>query len=550
MSKILVRNLVSTPSDEQIVFLARDGRVAGTKGGIPFVVGGKESDFTEEDPARAKKLLTGVQSGELLAYTPSELYQGVGGDRSKLVLFFTSGGESSSIGAALGKVAETLDDRVNLLVWQGFGTGILPKDEFEQQLVVINDPRVIDRISNTGGSPGGMSRTKLDRENIDLLWTNVEDAGAVAGTSGGDHSKNFKQLWEKSIAEGKPLVVVTIPKSMDLDLALKLNDGRLLNSLMLGGLTAGYAMRIRWFNEFQSAAGYQVKPGEGRGLVGNFFGRGAGWAVFGATRRDPDFWDIMREQGILSDDLYNKMDALSSRQIILGPEYPCSIPEFAGEVNRIYNQGRMHTVGVACSEGFMFHEVDVEYKRIAENVDMEKHTEAEIDSYRRMIKERTEGGTLHYLIKDVNLAKVFQDNPDVAEKFFKDVLAPSYDSWGHPKLGFMPTLVNAVVTTLTDCKKTNLVNITYEARTAEMTPWDRILAELTGAEAGTRIKAGESGLTTVLYEPGVDPFLIHVPSQKATFIPFTEIEAMTESDNNMLALSPEYLRRCGVFIPK
>ncbi|MFH1787820.1 MAG: hypothetical protein ABH834_00365, partial [Candidatus Altiarchaeota archaeon] len=343
MSKVLHRSLVSTPSDEQVVFLGRDGRVAGTKGGIPFVVGGGESDFTQEDPERARKLLEGVKSGELSAFTPTELYrEGVNGDRSKIVLYFTSGGESSPIGAALGKVAETLDDRVNLLVWQGFGTGILPRNEFEKQLVVINDPRVIDRISRTGGSPGGMSRTKLNDENISILWINVEDAGAVAGTSGGDHSKNFKQLWEKSIAEGKPLVVGTIPKSMDLDLALKLGDGRLMNSLMLGGLSAAYAMRIRWFNEFQSAAGYQVKPGQGRGLVGNFFGRGAGWAVFGATRSDPEFWDVLREQGILSDDLYHKMDALSPRQIILPPEFSCTIPEFVGEVNRVYNQGRMH----------------------------------------------------------------------------------------------------------------------------------------------------------------------------------------------------------------
>jgi hypothetical protein len=270
MVKTVSRKLVSTPSDEQVVFLSREGNVVGTKGGIPFVVGGRESDFREEDPARVQQLLKGVASGELTAFTPAELYRnGVNGDRSRLVIFFTSGGESSPIGAGLGTVAEGLSDRVNLLVWQGFGTGILPKDEFEKQLVVISDPRVIERVRRTGGSPGGMSRTKIDDQNIDLLWMNVEGVGAVTGTGGGDHSKNFKQLWEKSLAEGKPLTVVVIPKSMDLDLALVLSDGRLVNSLMLGGLTAAHAMRIRWFNEFQSAAGYQVEPGRGKGLVGN-----------------------------------------------------------------------------------------------------------------------------------------------------------------------------------------------------------------------------------------------------------------------------------------
>lgn len=539
----MVRNLVYTPSDEQIVFLARDGRVAGTKGGIPFVVGGKESDLTKEDPERVKQLLTGVQSGELLAYTPSELYQGVGGDRSNLVLFFTSGGESSPIGASLGKVAETLDDRVNLLVWQGFGTGILPQDEFEKQLVVINDPRVIDRISKTGGSPGGMSRTKIDDENINLLWLNVEGVGVVAGTGGGDHSKNFKQLWEKSIAEGKPLVVVVIPKSMDLDLALELDGQDLKNSLMLGGLSAAYAMRLRWFNEFQSAAGYQVKPGQGKGLVGNFFGRGAGWAVFGATRRDQEFGNTLREQGILPEDLANKMDALSDRQITLVPEYPSSIPEFVSEVNRVYNQSRMHTVGVAASEGFMFHEVDKEFRRHHQDLQ-----EGLLDV--SMLNECRRDRRLHELVDDGNLKQVFQKNPDIASEFFREVVKPTYDMWGHPKLGFMPKLVNAVVTTLSDCKKTNYAEITYEARTAETIPWDRTLAEITGVEAAARIKTSESGVTTVLYDPGVDPFLINVPAQKPTFIPFKQIQNMTEDDNNLRALDREYLRSCGVFIPK
>lgn len=544
MSKVVKRQLVATPSDEQIVFLGKNGRVAGTKGGIPFVVGGRESDFTDDDSGRVKSLLRGVESGELTAFTPTELYrQGVDGDRSKLVLMFTSGGESSSIGKGLGKVAEILGDKVNLLVWQGFGTGVLPPEDFEKQLVVINDPRVIDRISNTGGSPGGMSRTKIDADNINALWANVEGVGVVAGTGGGDHSKNFKQIWEKSIDEGKPLVVGVIPKSMDLDLALNLHSAGLKNSLMLGGLSSAQAMRLRWFNEFQSAAGYQTEPGHGKGLVGNFFGRGAGWAVFGATRRDSEYWDVLREQGILTGDLYNKMDALSDRQIILTPEFSCTIPQFVDEVNLVYNQGRMHTVGVAASEGFMFHEVDKEFRQQAQDFQTGSLPIELLNDVRRERK-------LHTLIEDDYLRKVFERDPDIALNFFKEVVNPSYDMWGHPKLGFLPRLVNGVVKTFSDCKRTNYAEITYEARTAEMTPWDKLLAEMTGGLAGEKINAGESGLTTVLYDPGIDPFLIRVPDQQATFIPFTEIEKMTESDNTMRALDPDYLRRCGVFIPK
>jgi hypothetical protein len=251
----------------------------------------------------------------------------------------------------------------------------------------------------------------------------------------------------------------------------------------------------------------------------------------------------MREQGILPDDLYNKMDALSPRQIILPPEFSCTIPEFVDEVNRVYNQGRMRTVGVAASEGFMFHEVDAEYKRVADAIRSKGLTEDDI------LRHRT-AGTLHELIQDGNLKRVFQKNPDIATDFFKEVIKPKYDMWGHPKLGFLPKLVNAVVTTLTDCKKTNYVEITYEARTAASTLWDAALAEMTGAEAGRRIRAGESGIATVLYEPGVDPFLIDVPSQKPVFIPFADVARMTEKDNTLRALDVDYLRRCGVFIPK
>lgn len=539
--------LMRCQADEQVVFLSKGpflsdgtphtGPVVGTKGGIAYVVGGSESDFTKADPAKVKRLLTLQEKGLVVAKTPQEIYEeGVGGDRTKIMTVFTSGGEGSSIGVNIARVANAFSDsHVIFGLWQGFKSGVLDREGFKNSLVVVNDPDILKRMQHTGGSPFGMSRTKLKDEAAKQLLSNVSGTGIVYGTGGGDHSKNFKQLYELANERGGKLIVGVTPKSMDNDLAIVLGDGSKKFSLMLGYPTAAYVMRRHWFDELQSAAG------AGRALCGMFFGRGAGWTVLGATRCDEEYTKFMEEQGILTEDLKNKMDSLGGKQIPLTPEYPTTIPEFTDKVNEVYAGRRDKTVGVAVSEGFMFKEVEEEYNRLANPADPS-----------RLIREnglmKMIGDMDFSCIRDDRLRQVFEKNPELVREFFLSILQPEYDVWGHPKLGFMPKLVHAVMEDLCGIE-TNYLEIKYEARTAETIPVDRELGEVTGDLAGEKLKAGESGLTTVLYEPGEDPLLIKPGKREAVSIPFSQISELTENDNTLLSLDKGYLRKLGVYIP-
>ncbi|MBD3262426.1 MAG: hypothetical protein GF334_12310 [Candidatus Altiarchaeales archaeon] len=548
-SKKDLPDLLEAQSDEQVVFLKKtpepvvigrgpvSGPVAATKGGIGYVVGGAQSDFHSPDD-RAKKLIQLQQQGVLVAKTPQEIYdEGVFGDKKKLAMVFTSGGEGSTIGVNLSTVTQDLGQtHVVLGAWQGFKAGVKPQDEFKTDLVVLNDPNTIKRMAETGGSPLGMSRTKLKpgSPQEDQLFDNVKDLGMVFGTGGGDHSRNFLALHQKAEDEGSDLTVAVTPKSMDNDLSIKLKGGETKNSLMLGFLTAAHTMRRHWFDEFQSAAG------SGRWVVGFFFGRGAGWTVLGATRCDAAYRQQMKKEGILDADLENKMDALGGKQIALVPEKMVTIPEFVGEVNRINSQGRDSTGGVAVSEGFMFREMSDEYKRL-----LKQKENGELNPNDVMAKAAE--GDLEDLIKDKNLNKVFKAKPDIAKEFFGLVLKPETDVWGNPKMTVMPKVVDAVVNVLTDVKKTNYTEIKYEARTAKATPRDEALGRATGQIQAQMIRQGRSGLTTVLCAAGEDPMLIDPEKRGATFTPFEEIEAMSEKENTLQQFSDDYLRKLGVF---
>jgi len=556
MAKITrIKHEPFSPS-QQVVFVAPDGRIVGTKGGIPYVVGGAESDLRVDAHGKAQNLMKGVTSGKLVAVTPAELYRhGIRGDRGQEVIIqLMSGGEASGIGPALEMVVDGVGNKRAVLgTFHGFGAGILPQDQFTRHLVCLNDPHVAAELGRLGGSPTGSSRTKLGGKEMQLLWNNVEGVYAVFGFGGGDHTKNFKQLWAKALEEGKPLVVVVSQKTMDLDTALFLTEGKLVNTLPLGALTSAFAMRERWFDEFLSAAGFHLKGEESRGCVGNFFGRGAGWMILGATRCDPEYVESLRRAGFVGkefDHLYNAIDRLGKRQVPLVPEFPCTIPQFVAEVNRVFNMDPdWRTVGVPTSEGVMFQEVDREYKRVAERLKGDTTGQKLVARFRkRGIEKRERRRTLHRLVEDENLRTVFEQNPAVAAQFFKEVLSPSLDVWGHPRLGVMPNLVNAVVLTLTDCKKTNTPKITYEARTHRPIKQDSILGMKVGAEMARRMNAGESGLVAMVFKPGKDPFLFQVSHMEPQFIPFEQIGKITETENNLTQLDPDYLRKCGIFM--
>jgi 6-phosphofructokinase len=544
-------DIIPAASDEQVVVLRKgnvpvikggrllEGPVVETRGGIGYVVGeSRQLDFRGEKTDKVRRMLELEKlrdAGMVGIVTPAEVYRdGVNGDRTKLGIIFTSGGEASSIGVNMAEVVgEMGKTHVVLGAWQGFGSGVLKKDDFAGNLLVLNDPETVERIGHTGGSPLGMSRTKIKKDSAEEtnLLDNVDGVGFVSGNGGGDHTKNFKLLYEKKKAEGRSMTVVVTPKSMDNDLRLRLADGTEANSLMLGYLTTAYVMRRHWFDELQSAAG------NGKGVVGYFFSRGAGWTVLGATRCDEPYRNMLRDDGILTQDLDNKMDALGRRQIGLVPEYPVSIPSFVAKVNEVYNRGRDKTVGVAVSEGFMFTELDREYKRLTEQVGGGRLTE-------KVINEKIAAKDFNDLIEDENLRKVFKAKPDVAKEFFKLVVKPELDNWGHPYIRIMPKIVDAVVNVLTPVK-TNYVEIKYEARTGETIPTDRLVGEETGRLAGQKIRAGESGVTTVTYKPGEDPLLLGRGRIRATFIPFEGITEMAES-NNLLQLDREYVERCGI----
>jgi 6-phosphofructokinase len=546
--------ILPAQADEQIVFMRKggtqyvfdgkpvEGPVVGTKGGIQYVVGEKDSSFMRESPEdlrRVLRLSDHAAKGLLLASTPAEIYKnGVDGDRSKLCLVFTSGGEGSSIGVNIARVASEIGSKhVVLGAWQGFESGIKSKDEFGNSLTVINDQRVLERLRNTGGSPFGMSRTKIEKDSPaeKQLVENCDGVGMVYGTGGGDHTKNFKKLSERLKASGKKTVVGVTPKSMDNDLAITLDDGSTVNSLMLGYPSTAHIMRRHWFDEMQSAAG------AGRPVVGFFFGRGAGWTVLGAMRCDEEYANRMKEDGVLTPDLENKMDSLVPKQIGLVPEFPVSIGFFVKKVNEVYARGRDKFAGIAVSEGFMFKELDQEYKRITSGLENGRLKKEEV-------LELSAKGDFDKLIEDPLLREVFKKKRDIAKEFFKVVADPELDGWGHPYIKIMPKIVDAVVTTLTNAKKTNYVEIKYEARTGESIPSDRRLAEKTGALAAEKLKEGESGLTTVTYKDGEDPLLIDITKRKPTFIPFERITAMTEKHNNLTTLNKDYLRRLGILI--
>jgi hypothetical protein len=125
---------------------------------------------------------------------------------------------------------------------------------------------------------------------------------------------------------------------------------------------------------------------------------------------------------------------------------------------------------------------------------------------------------------------------------------PKKDAWGHTYLRAIPKIVDAIVNVLAGVK-TNYVEIKYEARTGETIPSDRALGEITGKLAAEKLKAGESGLTTVVFAPGEDPLLINPVERGATFIPFDNITGLTERDNNLRQLDKEYLRKLGILVP-
>ena len=546
--------ILPAQADDQIVFMRRggspyildgkpvEGPVVGTKGGIQYVVGERDSSFTRaspEDLRRVLKLSEQAAQGLIEATTPAEIYRnGVDGDRSKLCLVFTSGGEGSSIGVNIARVASDIGStHVVLGTWQGFGSGVKTKDKFAQSLTVINDPRVLERWRNTGGSPFGMSRTKIEPDSAEekQLAENSDGVGMVYGNGGGDHSKNFMTLSRKLTAEGRKTVVGVTPKSMDNDLSVTQDDGSTVNSLMIGYLSTAHTMRRHWFDEMQSAAG------AGRAVVGYFFSRGAGWTVLGATRCDEEYVKRMKEDGILTPDLENKMDSLGSKQIGLGPEFPVSIGFFVNRVNEVFAKGRDKFVGVAVSEGFMFKELDREYQRLTSDLKSGKLKKEEV-------MELAAKGEFDKLIQDPQLREVFNKKKDIAKEFFKVVAEPELDNWDHPKIRIMPQIVDAVVNMLTNAKKTNYVEIKYEARTGETIPSDRKLAENTGALAAEKLKAGESGLTTVTYKDGEDPLLIDTAQRKPSFIPFERITDMNEKHNNLKTLDRNYLRSLGILI--
>lgn len=542
-------------SDEQLVFLRKPGKpfiqdkvpvegpVIDSKGGIQYIVGGKDSSFRREDPERLKaviELSELAKKGGVVAATPEEIYlNGLNGDRSRLALMFTSGGEGAAIGVNIAQVTRALSSEYVVLgSWQGFGSGVKPKDEFAKALTVFNAPHVVERIENTGGSPLGMSRTKLKPGSPEStqFMENVSGTGIVYGTGGGDHSRNFKTISDTARENGEEIVVGVTPKSMDNDLSIQLEDGAKANSLMLGYLTAADTMRRHFFDELQSAAG------AGRGLVAFFFGRGAGWTVLGGIRCDDDYREKLRKDGSLSPDLENKMDGLGGKTIGLVPEYPVSIRRFVDEVNRIYHEGRDKTVGVGVSEGFMFTELDREFKRLGKEKEEGRLTN-------ETVMEKSGRGDLQDLVEDASLKKVFRESPQIAEEFFKVIVSPKLDEWGHPYIKIMPQIADAVVNVLTDVPKTNYTEIKYEARTGEVSPADRVLGEKTGRLAGEKLVSGESGLTTVTYQAGEDPLMIDTSTRKPSFIPFEQIKSMSESENTLQQLDPQYLKKCNILVP-
>jgi 6-phosphofructokinase len=555
--------ILMAQEDDQIVYLQKPGaelvldgkhftgRVIDTKGGIKYVVGERDSSFTKERPERLKELLRLeelARKGVIIATTPEDLYlNGVDGDRSALAIFHTSGGEGSAIGVNLATVAGLLSDtHVVLGSWQGFGSGIKKTDEFAKMLTVLNAPQVRERMSHTGGSPLGMSRVKLKEgsKEENQFMENHEGVGIIYGTGGGDHSRNFKRVAD--IIRENPekydnIIVGVTPKSMDNDLAIQLADGSAVNSLMVGFLSTVNVMRRHWFDEFQSAAG------AGRVVVGFFFGRGAGWTVLGATRCDEAYKQRIREEGILTPDLENKMDALGSRQVPLIPEEPITIKQLFEAVEKARNRGRDRTAGVACSEGAMIVEVDEEARRLG---DILNTKEAEGGNAAQRWKDealrKARNGDFKDLIANNDLRKAFTGRPEVGLEFINDaVINPKKDDWGHSYVKMIPKIVDALLNEVAGIK-TNYVEIKYEARTGETTPSDRDVGEVTGETAGQKLKEGKSGLTTVTYLPGEDPLLINPRQRGATFIPFETIAGMTEHDNNLKQLSREYLKSLGI----
>ncbi|MBD3388667.1 MAG: hypothetical protein GF416_06330 [Candidatus Altiarchaeales archaeon] len=563
--------IIAHPVDEQIVVLRnpdvpfrRDGKhvegpVVMTRGGIGYVVGSNRLDARDESPERAAELVRmkdSMDRGEITITTPYDIYTGgLFGDKSKLAIVFTSGGEGSSIGVNNAEVTRELSStHVVLGAWQGFQAGVKTTEEFARQLTVLNDPATTERMSRTGGSTLGMSRTKVrfdsenpeDIEAAENLFTNVRYVGVVFGNGGGDHTQNFMNLYLKAQAEGASQIVIGVtPKSMDNDLAINLNDGTIANSLMLGFPTTAYVMRRHFLDEMQSAAG------AGRGTVGFFFGRGAGWTVLGAIRNDMEYRENMREDGILTADMENKMDSLGPRTIGLVPEYPVSIPYFAASINKIYNEGsidgqggevRDKFVGVAVSEGFMFTELISEFERLTREREEGRLTE-------EIVIEKVSRNDLEDLIEDENVKRIMGENPEMAKKFFEQVMKPKLDVWEHPKVDFGPQFVHAVMnSSLTDVPKNNYAEIKYEARTGETVPADRALGEVTGRVEAETIRAGRSGVTTVTYEAGEDPLLIDPRKRGASFIPFEDIAGMSEDQNNLRTLDPNYLRKLGILI--
>ncbi|MFH0863000.1 MAG: hypothetical protein V1875_08230 [Candidatus Altiarchaeota archaeon] len=555
--------IVLALQDDQIVYLKKPGSelvmdgkimrgpVIDSKGGMQYVVGERDSSFTEEDPKRLNQLLHFeelARTGQIIATTPEEIFlNGIGGDRSKLAMFHTCGGEGSSFGVNIATVSDAISDEYVVLgSWQGFGSAVKKKGEFARSLTVLNAAHVRERIGHTAGSPLGMSRIKpgFGSPEETQFMENHEGVGIIYGTGGGDLSKNFKRVYDLMREDpgryGNIPVGVT-PKSMDNDLGIQLADGTTVNSLMLGYLSTAHAMRRHWFDEFQSAAG------AGRGVVGFFFGRGAGWTVLGAIRCDEAYKQRMREEGILTRDLENKMDGLGSKQIGLVPEEEVTIQQLVDAVKLVYGRGRDKTVGVACSEGAMIVEVDNEGRRLNRIL---KQKEAEgpdaLREWKAKVMAKAQKGEFEGVIVDEKLGEVFKARPDVGLEFINDaVIEPKTDAWGHTHVKMIPKIVDAIVNVLAGIK-TNYVEIRYEARTGETIPSDRALGERTGKLAGEKLMEGKSGLTTVVYKAGEDPLLMDPSRMEATFTPFDQIRGMTEHDNNLKQLDRGYIRGLGI----
>lgn len=589
------------PGDAQAVFVSTvDGRILGVDGGPDYVVGGKQHDFTRKDREAVADLMDGVNKGEVQVFTPSEFYEA---HRDKTRIFYTSGGEASGISPFITEFIKLMgDDKLSMIAMHGFGTGVLPPEKFKRFLIALNDPQLLKELGGMGGSLGGMARESLikeskdgiDESNLAQFCDNNTGVDGEFGTGGGDHSNNFIFARRRSVERGSPVLTIHTDKTVDGDTAYETADGRDGNMLSLGFLSAAYKARVRFFDEFYSSAGYLVDTHrddpedmavDEKVFVARIFGRGASGIAYGATRTDPQYLDGLVRQNLLAPstyeeyppdsdeailnrifaagpqnekevkhlDLRGKMDRLGGRVITLLSEFPCGIDDFLERFDDVYTGGgkydsatksfvggkhRVRTAGVACAEGFMFDEVNGEFWRLRQGIEGGSLKGSEVRSQAKI-------EALHLLVEDTKLREVFQKHPKIAEEFFNEVLNPKKDIWGHPKLGFMPKLVDAIIKTFRPIKKTDYTDITYEVRTAEPIPDDIVLANRKAKCAFEAYQRRESGMVVLPFARREDQLLVNVANAPVELLPHEGPNRIlkVKEDNNLSWLDPDYIRR-------